>query len=325
MIHPIKFNPILKPVLWGGEEICHFKGLYPVVEGIGESWEISQLKDHVSIVSDGALQGLSLNDLMARYGARLLGKSVESKYKDQFPLLVKFIDAHDNLSIQVHPDNALAKIRHGSSGKTEMWYVISAEEGAGLYSGFSRKITPEEYVKRVSDDTIMDVLQFHQVKSGDVFFLPAGCIHAIGKGVFVAEIQQPSDITYRIYDYKRRDVFGKERELHTDLAKDAIDFNLYEDLKINYELNKEGETPLISCPYFDANLLNIGSNLERSISIDSFVIYIVIEGQLVITDREGYKTEMKQGETVLIPAEAEMIVLEALSESAKILECHIPG
>ena len=227
MMYPLKFEVILKSILWGGSEICKFKNLSTKLDGIGESWEISQVKDNVSVIANGEYKGKNLTELMQEKGAELLGQHVLDRFGDKFPLLIKFIDARDNLSIQVHPNDKLAKERHNSFGKTEMWYVISAQEGAGLYSGFSKQITPDEYVERVENNTIMDVLQFHPVKSGDVFFLPAGRIHAIGKGIFIAEIQQTSDITYRIYDYNRKDANGKGRELHTALAKDAIDYKMY--------------------------------------------------------------------------------------------------
>ena len=228
---PLKFEDILKPVIWGGNEICKFKDVNPKLEGIGESWEISQVEGNVSVVADGEYKGATLTEVMEKEGVSLLGKHVVERFGKDFPLLIKFIDARDFLSIQVHPDDTLAKERHNSFGKTEMWYVISAVEGAGLYSGFSQEITPEEYVERIENNTITDVLQFHEVKSGDVFFLPAGRVHAIGKGIFIAEIQQNSNITYRIYDYNRKDQNGNGRELHTELAKDAIDYKLYSDLK----------------------------------------------------------------------------------------------
>ena len=231
---PLKFEDILKPVIWGGNEICKFKDVTPKLEGIGESWEISQVEGNVSVVADGEYKGATLTEVMEKEGVALMGKHVIERFGKDFPLLIKFIDARDFLSIQVHPDDTLAKERHNSFGKTEMWYVISAVEGAGLYSGFSQEITPEEYVERIENNTITDVLQFHEVKSGDVFFLPAGRVHAIGKGIFIAEIQQNSNITYRIYDYNRKDKNGNGRELHTELAKDAIDYKLYNDLKTEY-------------------------------------------------------------------------------------------
>lgn len=325
-MYPLKFDTILKKILWGGSEICKFKNLDTKLDGIGESWEISQVKDNVSVIANGEYKGKSLTDLMQEKGAELLGQHVIDRFGDKFPLLIKFIDARDNLSIQVHPNDKLAKERHNSFGKTEMWYVISAQEGAGLYSGFSKQITPDEYVERVENNTIMDVLQFHPVKSGDVFFLPAGRIHAIGKGIFIAEIQQTSDITYRIYDYNRKDANGKGRELHTALAKDAIDYKMYSDLKTEYIPRENEAVLLVNCPYFTTNLLEINNKktVERSIADkDSFVIYICMEGGAVMIDDNGRETGLHQGETVLVPASMKYVDLST-SESTKLLECYIP-
>ncbi|WP_455497438.1 type I phosphomannose isomerase catalytic subunit [Coprobacter sp.] len=326
MMYPLKFEVILKSILWGGSEICEFKNLSTKQDGIGESWEISQVKDNVSVIANGEYKGKSLTDLIHDKGAELLGKHVVDRFGDKFPLLIKFIDARDNLSIQVHPDDKLAKERHNSFGKTEMWYVISAQEGAGLYSGFSKQITPEEYVERVENNTIMDVLQFHPVKSGDVFFLPAGRVHAIGKGIFIAEIQQTSDITYRIYDYNRKDANGKGRELHTALAKDAIDYKMYSDLKTEYAPKCNEAVLLATCPYFTTNLLEINNKktVKRDIADkDSFVIYICMGGTAIMTDNNGVKTELCQGETVLVPASIKFVELSS-DTSVKLLECYIP-
>ncbi|MCH5328669.1 MAG: class I mannose-6-phosphate isomerase [Coprobacter sp.] len=324
MMYPIKFNTILKEILWGGSEICKFKQLPEQRDGIGESWEISQVKDNVSVVENGEYKGLTLTDMIQRFGADFLGKHVYERFGEKFPLLIKFIDARDNLSIQVHPDDRLAAERHNSFGKTEMWYVIAAQEGAGLYSGFSARITPEEYVERVNDNTIMEVLQFHPVKSGDVFFLPAGRVHAIGKGIFIAEIQQTSDITYRIYDYNRKDASGKGRELHTQLAKDAIDYKLYDDLKTAYTPQPNTPVDLVSCNYFVTNLLDLTAGIERPVSDkDSFVIYICMEGSAAVTDNNGNRIEVKQGETILVPAAVASVSFE-VKAGAKLLECYIP-
>ncbi|HOV71793.1 MAG TPA: class I mannose-6-phosphate isomerase, partial [Dysgonamonadaceae bacterium] len=226
-LYPLKFNPILKPVIWGGSDICKFKHITPLIDGIGESWEISGVKGHISIISNGELAGTSLEELLLKEKSRLVGEKIYEKYGNTFPLLIKFIDARDNLSIQVHPDDELAKKRHNSFGKTEMWYVINASPDAFLYSGFEKGITPDEYVERIKNDTFIETLKKHYVKPGDVFFIPAGRVHAIGAGCFIAEIQQTSDITYRIYDYNRKDADGNPRELHTELAKDAIDYTVY--------------------------------------------------------------------------------------------------
>ena len=319
---PLKFENILKTIIWGGDQICKFKGITPELDGIGESWEISQVEGNVSVVADGEYKGKTLTEVMQKEGAALMGKHVSQKYGETFPLLIKFIDARDNLSIQVHPDDELAAVRHNSLGKTEMWYVISASEGAGLYSGFSQQITPDEYVKRVENNTITDVLSFHKVKSGDVFFLPAGRIHAIGKGIFIAEIQQSSNITYRIYDYNRKDKNGNTRELHTELAKDAIDYKLYDDLLTTYTPASDKEVKLAECQYFVTNLLDVTNSVECEIAKrDSFVIYICMGGEATVTDSEGGVTPIKQGETILVPASTEKVTITG---KAKLLECYIP-
>lgn len=324
-MYPLKFEDILRPMIWGGEEISRFKQLPEIHAGVGESWEIAQVGDKVSVVSEGVDKGKTITDLIVRDGAKLLGNHVAARYGAQFPLLIKFIDARDNLSIQVHPNDQLAMVRHNSFGKTEMWYVIDAKPGAGLYSGFSKQITPEEYVERIQNNTITDVLQFHQVKSGDVFFLPAGRIHAICKGIFIAEIQQSSDITYRIYDYDRRDAQGKARELHVEQSIDAVDFNLYDNLRTDYVASLNEAVNLVECPYFETNLIEVDQSVERPISVrDSFVIYICMGGKVRLTDENGYAITLHQGQTALIPAEIATVTIDA-ELPAKLLECYIPA
>lgn len=323
MLYPFTFKPILKSLIWGGADICPFKGITPVQEGIGESWEISHVEGNVSVVDNGSLAGKSLDELIQTYGAELMGKKVIDRFGNVFPLLIKFIDACDNLSIQVHPDDELARKRHNSFGKTEMWYVVKAAEGASLYSGFSKQIDAEEYVKRVENNTIMDVLQRYEVKSGDVFFLPAGRVHAIGAGCFVAEIQQTSNITYRIYDYDRRDANGNGRELHTELAKDAIDYTLYPDYRTPYTKKENEGVELVSCQYFTTNLLEFDKPFTRDCSvIDSFVIYICMEGSAVIKDNNGQEINVHQGQTVLIPASTTSVEIIP-SPSVKFMETYI--
>ncbi len=323
MLYPLTFKPILKSVIWGGADICPFKGITPLQEGIGESWEISHVEGNVSVVENGPLAGKSLEELIDSWGEELLGKDVVARFGNTFPLLIKFIDAHDNLSIQVHPNDELARKRHHSFGKTEMWYVVKASPEAALYSGFSRQIDAEEYVKRVKENTIMEVLQRYEVKAGDVFFLPAGRVHAIGAGCFVAEIQQTSNITYRIYDYDRRDANGKGRELHTELAKDAIDYTLYPDYRTHYIRKENDEVELVDCPYFTTNLLELNKSLYRYCSpVDSFIIYICMAGKAVIKDNNGKKISIHQGQTVLIPANTISLNIVPHS-SVKLLETYI--
>lgn len=322
-MYPLKFNDIFKSVIWGGDKIGRFKGITLTQESVGESWEISDVKGNVSVVKNDADAGMSLDDLIRRDGTQLLGKHVAERFGSTFPLLIKFIDARDNLSIQVHPNDLLAQERHNSRGKTEMWYIIDAEPGAGLYSGFSQQITPDEYVRRVADDTITDVLAFHPVKKGDVFFLPAGRIHAIGKGIFIAEIQQTSDITYRIYDYNRVGADGKPRQLHTDLAKDAIDYKLYDDLKTTYTPALNQAVELVSCPYFTTSVLRIENSVTRPVAAhDSFSVYICMEGAATLTDSNGNTIELHRGETCLIPAATTEVTLTP-HDSALLLESYI--
>ena len=323
MLYPLKFNPILKEIIWGGDEICRFKNLYPLRSGIGESWEISHVKDNVSIVANGELKGKSIEELIETYGEKLLGRKIINRFSTTFPLLIKFIDARDSLSVQVHPDDRLAKKRHNSFGKTEMWYVIHATPGAFLYSGFVRPMTPNEYVRSLEEDTFMNYLQRHEVKNGDVFFLPAGRVHAIGAGCFIAEIQQTSDITYRIYDYNRRDANGNPRELHTESAKDAIDYTIYSDYKSNYTPGLQPVQALVSCPYFTTNVIEgKKDDTLQTTHPDSFTVYICLEGNVQLTDGNGYSVEIRQGETVLLPAENRLATLTFV-EKGKLLETYI--
>jgi mannose-6-phosphate isomerase len=323
-LYPLKFNPILKSVIWGGSEICTFKNIEPKQDNIGESWEISGVKGNVSMISTGELVGKSLDEVLAESKEALVGKKVYEQFGNTFPLLIKFIDARDNLSIQVHPDDELAKARHNSFGKTEMWYVVNAAPNAFLYSGFEKNITPDEYVKTVENNTFTDTLKKYDVKTGDVFFLPAGRVHAIGTGCFIAEIQQTSDITYRIYDYNRKDAQGNPRELHTKLAKDSIDYNVYDSYKTDYMPHENQPVELASCPYFTTNLLDIiDVQMVRSYTnLDSFVIYICLEGHCTIRDYKGNSVFLQQGESMLIPADTESVLIIP-SIASKILETYI--
>lgn len=305
-MYPLKFKPILKTLVWGGEKIAPFKGIKTDMHNIGESWELSGVKGNESVVANGPLAGKTITELIGEYKGELVGKTNYEKTGTEFPLLIKFIDARQDLSIQVHPDDELAARRHnGSKGKTEMWYVMKADKDAHLMSGLKQAITPEEYVARVADNTITDVLHDYNVSPGDVFFLPAGRIHSIGAGSFIAEIQQTSDITYRIYDFGRLGLDGKPRELHTELAKDAIDYSVHEDYRTHYTEKKNEETMLVSCRYFTTSLLEMDRPYEKDLSgLDSFLIVICTEGHGEIADGEGNRETIRQGETVLIPASA---------------------
>jgi mannose-6-phosphate isomerase len=324
ILYPFKFDPILKPVIWGGSEICLFKNIRPQQDAIGESWEVSSISGSVSIVSNGTLKGKSLNELTAMYGDQLLGKSVIERFGVVFPLLIKLIDAQQALSVQVHPNDELAGKRHQSPGKTEMWYVVHAAENAFLYSGFKEEINEGKYLQSLKDNTFIQYLQRHNVKSGDVFFLPSGRVHAIGAGCFIAEIQQSSDITYRIYDYNRIDAHGNLRELHTELAKDAIDYQVYNDYKSNYKRTENQVTELVSCSYFTTNRIEgkKGDHI-RLIHSDTFVVYICLQGKLQLTDYRNQVVELQQGESVLLPAENSVTVHLRVDTDCELLETFI--
>ena len=323
MLYPLTFEPIFKEIIWGGTDILTYKGMSADSRKIGESWELSHVSENFSVVANGKLKGKTIDDLIKEYGVHLLGKKVVDKSGDTFPLLIKFIDARDNLSIQVHPDDNLARIRHNSFGKTEMWYVVNATPGAKLYSGFSQQTDADEYVSRIENNSIMDILKSYNVKSGDVFFLPAGRVHAIGSGCFIAEIQQTSNITYRVYDYNRKDANGYERELHIIPAKDAIDYTLYPDYKTRYTPVVNEATELAKCKYFTTNLLTINKIKLRDLSsIDSFVVYMCIEGKSVLKDNKGNYLPVRQGQTILISADTSSVSIEPEQDS-RLIETYI--
>ena len=297
-MYPLKFEPILKQTLWGGDKIIPFKHLNSDLKGVGESWEISGVEDNESVVANGPDKGLTLADMVRRYREELVGEANYARFGNKFPLLIKFIDAKQDLSIQVHPADDLAKKRHNSMGKTEMWYVVDADKGAKLRSGFSEQITPKEYKERVYNGTFADVLQTCAIKPGDVFYVPAGRVHGIGAGAFVAEIQQTSDITYRIFDYNRKDKDGKSRELHTS---QAIDVSKHFTTSI-YDMTEE-----ITCDYSE---------------LDSFVIFICVEGACRIIDNEKNEVSVQAGETILLPAATQEVTI--VPEGAvKLLETYV--
>ena len=313
-MYPLLFEPFLRTMVWGGEKIAPFKGITTNIPKIGESWEISGYREHQTPVANGEFSGMLLNDLVALKKGELVGEMVYREYGDEFPLLIKFIDARADLSIQVHPDDALARELHGENarGKTEMWYVVGADPGAYLLSGLAQPMTPESYVEHIESHTITNVLARHQIAPGDVFFLPAGRIHAIGAGSFIAEIQQTSDLTYRIYDYGRLGLDGMPRQLHTDKAKRAIDYKVYPSYKTDYSPKKNGETPLVSCPFFTTTLFTLeGDTAEKDLrTLDSFVTLICVEGAGTLTDHEpesDFRLPLRRGQSVLIPATSQGI------------------
>ncbi|GAB6395306.1 MAG: mannose-6-phosphate isomerase [Bacteroidales bacterium] len=322
-LEPLAFKPLLKQTLWGGNGICLFKGITPVQDGIGESWELSHLDGNYSLVAGGVYDGLSIDALVHTYRQQLLGAHVLDRFGPRLPLLIKFIDARDDLSVQVHPNDALAMKRHNSFGKTEMWYVVNADPGAVIYSGFARRIDAREYAQRVKEGSIMDVLQRYEVRKGDVFFLPAGRIHAIGAGCLIAEIQQTSDITYRIYDYDRKDADGNPRPLHITLSKLAIDFSFPQGQRYAYEPLKNVPVPLAICPYFTTHLLELDTPFVRNVqALDSFIIYICMKGVAVLHDNKGNQFSVARGQTLLVPACTEQVTLYPTSQT-KLLETYI--
>lgn len=309
MLYPLKFSPILKDKIWGGTKLKSLFNKAAETDKLGESWELSGYEGDESVVTNGFLAGNNLTELIEIYMGELIGDKIFDEYGLSFPLLFKLIDANENLSIQVHPGDEVAAERHNSYGKTEMWYVVDAEVGAELIIGFSKDCDREEYLAALENGKVEDLLQKVPVTKGDVFFIPAGMVHAIGKGVVVAEIQQSSDITYRIYDYKRTDDNGNERELHTEQALDVINFSAAVDPKTSYNANLNEVTPLVSCEYFTTNMLRFNEPLSRNYAtIDSFVSYMCLEGEFVI-DCAGEKVVVNKGDTILIPASIDEIFL----------------
>lgn len=325
MLYPLKFKPRLKERIWGGSILAEKKGKaagrIDHSKKYGESWDLSCVKGDISSVASGMLKGNNLEELIEVYMGDLVGEKVFEEYGLEFPLLIKTLDCNDVLSVQVHPDDELAAERHNSLGKTEMWYVTSCEEGAAIYIGFNRDITCEEYLDAVSSGRLVDLLNRVEVKAGDAFFIPAGLVHALGKGVQVVEIQQTSDVTYRIYDWDRVDDEGKSRELHTALAVDAIDFAMRtEDSICRYVPKLNESVEIAKCKYFTTNILQVeGEVVKDYASLDSFVILMCIGGEAEI-DADGNVEKMADGDVVLLPAEFNEVVIKG---SAKLLEVSI--
>lgn len=308
-MNAFKFVPYLKSVIWGGAKIAALKHIAVSATDIGESWEISGVPGCETRVAEGPDSGLTLSELIARYRERLVGKKVWEAFGTSFPLLVKIIDARADLSVQVHPDDALARKRHGCQGKTEMWYILGTEPGAKIYAGFSQPLTPSTYRDAVASDTIMDYIKAHDSRPGDTFFLPAGRVHAIGGGNLLLEIQQTSDITYRIYDYDRSDANGKPRELHTDEAAEAIDYNVYPDYRSEPKEIAPGVSSLARCRYFDVRLHKIACETTIEYADGSFVIVSCVNGRISVSTGQGDATFVGCGETILVPAERDTLVI----------------
>lgn len=322
-LYPLKFEPVLKDKIWGGVKLNRLFGKNAQSSRLGESWELSGYENDESVVNNGFLAGNSLTELVEIYMGELIGDKVYEDYGQSFPLLFKLIDANDNLSIQVHPGDEIAAERHDSFGKTEMWYVVDAEPGASLIIGFKKDCDRDTYLDALEAGNIEELLQQVAVTKGDVLFIPAGLVHAIGKGVVVAEIQQSSDITYRIYDYKRTDDHGNERELHTEQALDVIDFSAAKEPKVKYEARMNDLCPLVQCEYFTTGILRFNEPLTRNYGmIDSFVAYMCLEGSIVIESENGLRTPVSKGDTVMIPASLNEIGLIPEGE-AVLLEVYI--
>lgn len=316
--YPLQFDPILKERIWGGEKLNSVLNK-PISSNItGESWEISTVEGDVSVISRGTLKGISLNEVINTFPNEVLGTTVFDKFGKQFPLLFKYLDAKTDLSIQVHPNDELAKKRHNSFGKTEMWYIMQADEGSRIIVGFKNNSNAQEYVSHLENNTLIDILEEVKVKAGDVFFLETGTVHAIGAGLLVAEIQQTSDITYRLYDFDRVDSEGNKRELHVDLALDAINYNTIETQKdYNKDLNVSNE--MVNCPYFTTNYLNLSGELKVSKSASSFTVYMCTEGDFQINYNQ-VQYQYSKGDTILIPA---TMTDYSLSGNASVLEIYI--
>jgi mannose-6-phosphate isomerase len=322
MLYPLKFSPILKDKIWGGTKLKSLFNKAAETDKLGESWELSGYEGYESVVTNGFLAGNNLAELIEIYMGELLGDKIYDEFGLSFPLLFKLIDANENLSIQVHPGDEVAAERHNSYGKTEMWYVVDADKGAELIIGFSKDCTRDEYLDALDAGEVEELLQKVPVTKGDVFFIPAGLVHAIGKGVVVAEIQQSSDITYRIYDYKRTDDNGNERELHTEQALDVINFAASKNPKTDYKVQINEMTPLVECDYFTTNMIRFDAAVTRNYgSMDSFVAYMCLDGNLII-DCNGEKIIVNKGDTVLIPASIDEVGLIPDSE-ATLLEVYV--
>ncbi|MCI4442040.1 MAG: class I mannose-6-phosphate isomerase [Lentimicrobium sp.] len=317
-IYPLQFAPILKERIWGGTKLQSFLNK-PIISDItGESWEISTVEGDVSVVSNGILAGKSLNELIDSNPEDFLGTDVYKRFGKQFPLLFKYLDAHEDLSIQVHPNDELAKKRHNSFGKTEMWYVLQADKDSELIVGFKEDSNPAEYLENLKNKTLLSILDNVKVEVGDVFFLETGTVHAIGAGLVIAEIQQTSDITYRLYDFDRVDAAGNHRELHVDLALDAINYKKIDThKKYNKDLNQSNF--MVDCPYFTTNFLPLDGKIEVNKTGKTFTVYMCVEGNFDI-EYNNIKFQYKKGDTVLIPAAMKAFILNG---KASILEIYI--
>lgn len=319
--YPLKFKPILHQKIWGGDKLKNQLNKNTALDNVGESWEISTVPGSVSIVENGEYAGWTLIDLIKEFKGDLVGDKVYEQFGNEFPLLIKFIDAKENLSVQLHPNDELAKKRHNSFGKTEMWYVMDADEDSKLQIGFNQPITKEKYLENLKLGKILDILNFEKPKKGDSYFIKPGTVHAIGAGCLIAEIQQTSDVTYRIYDWDRVDDKGSSRELHTDLAVEAIGYHYESNGKCNYESKINKSINIVTCEYFTTNILQVKGELVKDYSeLDSFVILMCVDGEGKIIVNKN-KEVIKKGETILITKQTDEVVFK--SELVKLLEVYI--
>jgi mannose-6-phosphate isomerase len=324
-LYPLKFHPIFKERIWGGTKLeTRFGKDLEGKTNIGESWELSAVDGDISVVENGFLAGNNLQELIEIYMDELVGGKVYEKHGDEFPLLIKFIDANDDLSIQVHPDDAKAKERHNANGKTEMWVALDESEHTKLISGFNQDTDKETFLKKLNDGTLTELFNYEDVRKGDIFFVPAGRVHAICSGNLIAEIQQTSDVTYRIYDYDRKDKDGNGRELHLDWSLDVMDYSKAKEPKTNYVPALNNPVKLVSCNYFTTNLLELDRKIERDYyALDSFVILICTEGECSVRAVGEDKTLVKAGDTVLLPAALHQLEYEPVSKTVKLLEVYM--
>ena len=319
-LYPLRFLPIYKQLIWGGEKLRESYGKTDAPEKTGESWEISQVEDNISIVSNGFLKGKNLEEIIQMYKGELMGHRIFERFGARFPLLTKFIHSNDDLSIQVHPGDKYATKHHGENGKTEMWYILDSEEDARLIVGFNRDIDREILLESLNNGTLKEVLNFEKVSEGDVIFLPEGRIHALGPGIVLAEIQQTSDMTYRIYDWDRLGIDGKPRELHIEHALNVLDYKARSSYKTSYQNIKNTPVNLVECPYFSTQLIQIDQKLGRNYSaLDSFVIYMCLGGDIDIEYAGEDQAHLIKGDTILIPATIKNLSLKP-NQDSKLLE-----
>ena len=323
-LYPLLFEPNLHEVVWGGQKLTAWKRL-AAKDHIGESWEVSCVKSSPSVIANGTWAGYTLNELIDKYPEEILGSEVSRRYGGELPLLVKFIDARKDLSVQVHPDDEMAKRLHDKNGKSEMWYVLDAEPGAFLYSGFKEELSPEAYKRKVADGTIVESLAKHEVKTGDVFYLPAGRVHAICSGILLAEVQQSSDVTYRIYDYNRPGLDGKPRELHTELAAEALNYQVEDEYRTEYSAENNCANKVIESPYFSVRVTEVANQFHRNlIKYDSFVISMCLKGDCRSQIRStGDDIVLKEGFSCLIPAAIADYDVIPMGGSTRLLETYI--